>query len=178
MSFSGALGRGTYQSVIAGTARRATPTYYNSAADLSRLPELQREVQMAFAVRDSVFTPQFPEASPVAGVYRMPSKERRDSHLNRVMPLIRKRTILLERLREQRLRNTEAMGGSRVDVSATPDSAAYFAPRRHKATNNWPNFWQHDTMKHVVPDVRWRRRADLGGITRVEDAVPVYSKDY
>ena len=179
MSFSGALGRGTYQAVIAGAVRRSTPSYYAGALELAQLAEAHRDVQRGFAIRDAVFEPLFPEAAPLAGTYRLTPKQREKHHMYTVMRDIRKRTILLTRIRQQRQVNhsiAETRGAREPELSA--DAAAYFAPQHNKATNNWPNFWQHQSANHVVPRPQWRRHAELGGITRVQQAPSVYAKSY
>eukprot|EP00758_Cryptobia_borreli_P009506 Tbor_TRINITY_DN5487_c5_g1::TRINITY_DN5487_c5_g1_i3::g.24178::m.24178 len=53
----------------------------------------------------------------------------------------------------------------------TPDIMTYLAPTSQRTgTNANPNYWQHDSMKHVIPVVKWRRFPELGGITRVVSA--------
>ena len=175
MSFSGALGRGTYQSIVAGTVRRPTPQYYVSAGELLRLHDAHADVQKSMLIRDAVFDPLFPEAAPVAGTYRLSPEQRKARHLYEVMPAIRKRSIVLSRLRQQRRANDKA-GAPKPRMTA--DAAAYFAPQQHVGTNCQPNFWQHKASRHVLPNPQWRRRADLGGVTRVEGNLALYSKDY
>lgn len=165
MSFSGALGRGTYQSVISGTRHSAAPSYHHCAGELVRLLELHRNVQTTIAIRDAVFQPRFPEAAKLAGTYRLTPRARREWHTSEVMRQIRKRSILLTRLRQQRRINAKLDAPA---ASPSPDAAVYFAPAQATAVNSWPNFWQHGSRRHVIPAVEWERRADLGGITRTK----------
>jgi hypothetical protein len=174
MAFSGALGRGTYQSVVAGTVPRRVPSRYSSASEITRLYGLHRTVLTSLAIRDSVFTPMFPEASPLSSTYRLPPQERTSYHQNAVMRNIRKRSIVLARIQQQRTVNRSTPHAP----TTSPDAAAYFMPSTNQQTNSWPNFWQHESARHVVPRPVWRRRADLGGITRVETPLAIYSKTY
>ena len=177
MSFSGALGRGTYQSIIAGTVRRPAPQYYAGAGELLRMHDAHAAVQKELVIRDAVFDPLFPEAAKLAGTYRLSQEQRKQRHLYRVMPAIRKRTIYLARLREQRRVNAKT-GAPAPSEIATPDAASYLAPHLHRATVSQPNFWQHKSSRHLAPNPSWRRRSDLGGATRVEGPIALYSKSY
>jgi hypothetical protein len=185
MSFSGALGRGTYHSVIAGSSTALPAVYHSCANEIAQLDEAHRTVQKKLLIRDGVFNNKFPEAAKMNGMYRLPPKRRNAWHIQEVMPAIRKRSMLLERVRRQQQINAglvdEAKERGQPDPRAalvTADSAVYFAPLRQTTHNAWPNFWQHPSQRHVVPAPKWERHPELGGITRVHDNVSAYATDY
>ena len=185
MSFSGALGRGTYHSVIAGTSTSLPKVYHSCANEIAQLNQQHRVVQKMLLIRDAPFNNKFPEAAKMNGLYRLQPKRRHVWQLNNVMTAIRKRSMLLARVRRQQAINAELISEAEKQGQPDPrqklvtaDSAVYFAPKRQTAVNACPNFWQHESQQHVVPKPRWERHPELGGITRVHDTVSAYSADY
>lgn len=189
-----AFGRGSHYSIIAGVPHKSLQqrVYYPLTADYLRLHKQQRKVEMMFMTRDVIFDNKFPEAARVNGVFRLTPAQRRDYHYNDVMPAIRKRTILQQRVQRQQKINAAAIASAQKSkqedpraVLGTPDSDAYFLPASSKNSttgsryNNYPNFWQHSSRKQaVVPNVRWERHPELGDITRVHETVQRYSSHY
>lgn len=170
---SGVLGRGTYQSVIAGVQHKvqgSKPVYYTSSWELLLLKEADSLVKKNLMIRDSIFHNKFPHAAAVNGRFKLTPPERHQWHADEVMPALRKRQFLLEKIYRQRRRNAQ-MSKEEVQTAqqemATPDLALYVAPQNHKYTIAQPNFWQHETKKHLVPSQDWQRHPELGGITRV-----------
>ncbi|KAL7697136.1 hypothetical protein N2W54_008245 [Lotmaria passim] len=185
---SGALGRGSYRSVVAGVNPRRIPTYYSSAYELIQLYRANRDVTRSFLVRDKVFDNKFPGCALANGLFKMVPNRREGYHAREVTEAIRHRTIWIQRIQQQRAINAAILDDASKELTPaemttrfsyqTPDSAAYFSPQKYSAANNWPNYWQHPTEKHVVPRLRWRREPELGGITRVRDAVATPIADF
>eukprot|EP00760_Papus_ankaliazontas_P007764 PhM_4_TR13512/c0_g1_i1/m.79548 len=174
---SGVLGRGTYQRVISGRpATTIRHRYYPQALEQVYLLEVTKNVRHQFLIRDKIWDNRMPDASFVNGHFALTPIDRQNQHYDKVMPAIRERSLLLERLAQQRAINdaleAEAKAQKRPSPKEqfrSPDADAYFRPWNFKGANNWPNFHQHDQYKHVVPKPMWRRHAELGGITRVHD---------
>ncbi|KAG5475516.1 hypothetical protein LSCM4_04098 [Leishmania orientalis] len=185
---SGALGRGSFHSVVAGANPNRIPTYYNAAYELIQLHRAHRDVTRNFLVRDKVFDNKFPGCSLANGLFKMVPNKRDNFHTRELTESIRHRTIWAQRIQQQRAINTAILEDAKKELSPaqledrfsyrTPDAAAYFSPQEYTAANNWPNYWQHPTEKHVVPRPRWRREPELGGITRVRDAVATPVADF
>jgi hypothetical protein len=185
---SGALGRGSYRSVVAGVGPRRIPTYYPCAYELIQLYRANRDVTRSFLVRDKVFDNKFPGTALANGLFKMVPNKRASFHAREVTEAIRHRTIWMQRIQQQRAINASILADARSVLSpeatvarfsyGTPDAAAYFSPQTYVGANNWPNYWQHPSTKHVVPRPRWRREPELGGITRVHDAVATPIADF
>lgn len=185
---SGALGRGSYHSVVAGVNPRRIPTYYSSSYELIQLFRANREVTRSFLVRDKIFDNKFPPGALANGLFKMVPNKRQSYHTRELTEAIRHRTIWIQRIQQQRAINAAILDDARKELSpeametrfsyTTPDASAYFQPEAYVAANNWPNYWQHPTEKHVVPRPRWRREPELGGITRVRDAVATPIADF
>lgn len=185
---SGALGRGSFHSVVAGTQTRRIPTYYTSAYELIQLHKAHQEVTRNFLVRDKVFDNKFPGCALANGLFKMVPNRRESFHARELTESIRNRSIWMQRIQQQRAINASILNRVAEQFSPaelerhfsyrTPDAGAYFQPQSYTAANNWPNYWQHPTEKHVVPNPRWRREPELGGITRVYDAVALSAADY
>ncbi|AAZ10119.1 uncharacterized protein TEOVI_000897000 [Trypanosoma equiperdum] len=187
---SGAFGCGSYRSVVAGTQnvpRRMT--FYPSAYELIQLHKAHREVIRHFYVRDKIFDNKFPGNALANGLFKFVPNRRENYHMRELMESIRRRSIWMHRIKQQReinakvVENMEVKYGKKAAASmlcfTTPDSNAYFAPHRYQdVANSWPNYWQHPSVNHVVPKPRWRRHRELGGITRVEDPFAVQASDY
>ena len=216
MSFSGALGRGSYQSVVAGaqskhlrtkTRRKNVQAYYPLGPELIALKEQHQSVQKKFYIRDSIFDNRMKETRKVNGMFKLPPDQRLAYHYQEVMPAIRKRTITMIRVQQQRAINDAILGecisvedpipggapkkGIKIrfgnsdtistityDAERDPraafvsaDANVYFAPMEHQGTNPYPNYWQHETVRHVVPQAVWRRHPEMGGITRVHNVL-------
>jgi hypothetical protein len=176
MTASGALGKGTYRAVIAGLAekREFTPKYHTCSTELLMLHQAHRAVLRSFYVRDKILDSKFPSNSRTNGLFRLIPRRRYAWHFANVMPSIRQRTIWMSRIHAQRKINAELIeAASKSGVEhpaaalATADAAAYFAPQSFAGANHWPNFWQHSSMRHVLPKAQWERHPELGGITRV-----------
>lgn len=179
MTASGALGQGTYRAVIAGIAdKRDSPHVFHSCAnELLMLHQSHRAVLRNFYVRDKVLNSLFPSNSPTNGLFRLVPQRRQQWHMDHVMPSIRRRTLWIARIQAQRrinagLIDAASKAGMEHPAAAleTADAAAYFAPQKFTAANHWPNFWQHSSMRHVIPRAEWERHPELGGITRVSTA--------
>lgn len=185
---SGALGRGSYRSVVAGVNPRRIPTYYSSSYELIQLFRANRAVTRGFLVRDKVFDNKFPAGVLANGLFKMVPNKRQGYHTRELTEAIRHRTIWMQRIQQQRAINAAILEDARSSLTPeavearfsyqTPDAAAYFAPQTYAAANNWPNYWQHPTERHVVPRPRWHRVPELGGITRVRDAVATPIADF
>ncbi|RNF19211.1 hypothetical protein TcG_04636 [Trypanosoma cruzi] len=187
---SGALGRGSYRSVVAGT--RNVPhrlTYYPCAYELMQLHKAHKEVIRHFYVRDKIFDNKFPTTALANGLFKFVPNRRESYHMREVMESIRRRSILMHRIQQQRAINAKVVeelekGYGKESATAmlcftTPDSDAYFNPQRYQSVANaWPNYWQHPSTSHVVPKPRWRRVPELGGITRVQDPLMEQANDY
>jgi hypothetical protein len=195
-----AYGRGSHFSVIAGVPHKSLSqrSYYPLTADYLRLHRQQRKVEMMFMTRDVIFDNKFPEAARVNGVFRLSPAQRRDYHYNELMPALRKKTILSQRIQRQQRINAEAINSAQKSKQedpraflGSPDSDAYFLPSSTSSKssssqsttatvyNNFPNFWQHSSRKQaVVPKLRWERHPELGDITRVHETVQQYSSHY
>ena len=172
---SGAVGRGTYQSVIAGAVHRSKPTFYASSWELYLLRVQHRNVKQKIGIRDAVFHNRFPHAAAVNGHFRLTPGERHQWHSEEVMPAIRKRTMLIQRINRQRQLNAsipEAELREQMEKLKTPDLALYTNPKAHKGTVAQMDFWNHKEYKHLVPRTRWERHPELGNITRVHDRIP------
>eukprot|EP00744_Colponema_vietnamica_P030694 GILI01048166.1.p1 GENE.GILI01048166.1~~GILI01048166.1.p1 ORF type:complete len:188 (+),score=16.95 GILI01048166.1:59-622(+) len=183
MSFSGATGRGTFQSIIAGTAqaRRWSNTYFSLAPQLLELRNIDQEIRKRFFVRDKQFDSRFSAGQALNGSFKHLHFHRQNQHIDEIMPAIRRRTMLLGRIRRQRAINEDIIKTNAAegradprDVLASADAAVYFAPKLHKGTVAQPNYWQHESNSYVVPKVHWRRHPELGGITRVHNELPKY----
>lgn len=184
----GALGRGSYQSAIAGTVAHRLPVYYPSAYELVQLHSSHREVVQNFLVRDKVFDNKFPASAVANGLFKMPPSRREMFHEKDVVESIRKRSIWMKRIAQQRAINAAILRRAEQEMSPqdmearfsyrTPDADAYFNPSQYTAANNWPNYWQHPTERHVVPKPRWRRVPELDGITRVQDPLTLPAMDF
>ncbi|KPI85210.1 hypothetical protein ABL78_5755 [Leptomonas seymouri] len=185
---SGALGRGSYRSVVAAANPRRIPTYYPSTYELIQLYRANRDVTRGFLVRDKVFDNKFPGTALANGLFKMVPNKRENYHSRELVEAIRHRTIWIQRIQQQRAINAAILEDAEKELTPeamvsrfsyqTPDAAAYFSPQKYAAANNWPNYWQHPTEKHVVPRPRWRREPGLGGITRVHDAVATPIADF
>ncbi|KAG8344775.1 hypothetical protein ERJ75_001590100 [Trypanosoma vivax] len=187
---SGALGHGSYRSVVAGTQN--TPrriTYYPCAYELIQLRLAHKEVIRHFYIRDKIFDNKFPGTALANGLFKFVPNRRENYHMREVMESIRRRSVWMHRIKQQRALNAKVVNeleerhGKEAAASmlsfATPDSDAYFAPHRYQhVANAWPNYWQHPSLSHVVPKPRWRRVAELGGITRVQDPLTEQANDY
>lgn len=186
MSLSGALGRGTYRRVIAGAEHNPVPARYHACADeLIQLQAAHREVTRKFLVRDKIFDNKFSSNKIVNGLFKMTPARRESWHFNDVIPDIRRRSIWMKRIQQQRAINSqleeEASKRNLPHPSsflATADADAYFKPKSAKTVNNWPNFWQHPTAEHVVPRPQWQRHPELDGITRVAQSISHQANDY
>ncbi|EPY23523.1 hypothetical protein STCU_03520 [Strigomonas culicis] len=118
----------------------------------------------------------------------MVPNKRQNFHNRELMESIRRRTIWIHRIKQQRDINNAILSDaskcmSEAELEArfsykTADSAAYFKPASYKGANSCPNFWQHSTERHVIPAARWRRVPELGGITRVEGALAEQASGY
>nr|CCD16054.1 unnamed protein product [Trypanosoma congolense IL3000] len=160
---SGAFGRGSYRSVVAGTQndlRRAT--FYPCAYELIQLHKAHKEVIRHFYVRDKVFDNKFPGTALANGLFKFVPNRRESYHMRELMESIRRRSIWMHRIKQQREINAKALAmleqqhgeGFAADAISftTPDSDAYFAPQRYQdVANSWPNYWQHPSVRHVVP---------------------------
>ncbi|CCW61039.1 unnamed protein product [Phytomonas sp. EM1] len=185
---SGALGRGSYRSVVAGTRLNNLPTYYPCALELIELHKTHQEVLRLFYVRDRVFDNKFPGCSLANGLYKLVPNKRESFHSKEIMESIRRRTIWMQRIRQQRALNTTILDrASKAPPSTqvkarfsykTVDSDVYFNPLNYTEANSWPNYWQHPTVSHVIPQPKWARIPELGGITRVQDSILAPSMDY
>lgn len=185
---SGALGRGSYRSVVAGTRRTRLPTYYPSSLELIELRKAHQEVTRNFLVRDKVFDNKFPGCALANGLFKMVPNRRESFHSVEVMESIRRRTLWMQRVRQQKAINTAILRRCSKEMTpeqmekrfsyTTADSAAYFHPEVFSGANSWPNFWQHPSQSHVVPKPKWRRVPELGGITRVVSPVADQPMDY
>ncbi|CCW71155.1 unnamed protein product [Phytomonas sp. Hart1] len=185
---SGALGRGSYRSVVAGTRPNNLPTYYPCVLELIELHKAHQEVLRLFYVRDRIFDNKFPGCSLANGLYKLVPNKRESFHSKEIMESIRRRTIWMQRIRQQRALNANILDRASKTLSSdemkarfsykTADADAYFNPLNYTGANNWPNYWQHPTMAHVIPKPRWARVPELGGITRVQDSISVPSVDY
>lgn len=181
MSGSGALGRGSFYSGIGGTKSYFRPTYYPSAYELVQLHRIHLQILNHFSVRDRVIDNKFPGCSFANGIFKLGPRKREEYHMRELMELIRKRSILITRIKNQRIINTRIIQSATKKLTPeqvrkrfsfqTPDSNAYFNPRSFTAANHWPNYWQHPTQKHVIPRPRWRRVPEFDNITRVQDPV-------
>ena len=178
---SGALGLGSYQSVIAGThTKSVAASYFPLSNYFIYLMENNQRVRDNFLIRDRIFDNRMPDGALVNGHFRLIPTKRLAWHYDRVMTSIRRRTIIEKRLERQREINAHVLEeAQRLNLSdprkkiTTPDADAYFRPLQFTG-NHWPNFWQHPTKRHVIPGPEWRRYPNLGGITRViEEAKPM-----
>lgn len=186
MSGSGALGRGSFHSVVAGVQRSSSrPTYYHCSYELLQLHKAHLDVLHHFAVRDKVFDNKFPGCAMANGLFKFIPTRRERYHMRELMEAVRRRSIWMTRIANQRAINERILrraahaagGGSGAGETElakrfsfrTPDADAYFQPASFHAANTWPNFWQHPTQRHVIPQPRWRRVPELGNITRVEE---------
>ena len=171
---TGALGLGSYQSVIAQThVKPIAATYFPLSNYFIYVMETNRRVRERFLVRDRIFDNRMPDGALVNGHFRLIPTKRLSWHYDRVMTSIRRRTIMQKRLERQKAINerliqdaaTKNLPDPRMKFT-TPDADAYFRPQQFSG-NHWPNFWQHPTMRHVIPNPEWRRYPNLGNITRV-----------
>lgn len=175
----GSAGRGSYQSVLAGAVYKITASYHPCALELLTLQKYNSRVVKSFLIRDKIIDNLSPDRWVANGHFRLNQQRRQVWHVDEVMVNIRRRSILLQRLMEQRRRNEEArksVGG--VAPPRPADFAMYFSPKEAKGVNCWPNFWQHPSQGHLVPKPRWERCEHLGGITRVVDPVSRHATDY
>ena len=187
MTASGAFGKGTYRSVVAGIAdkREFLPSYHACSSELMLLRQAHRAVLKSLYVRDKVMDSKFPENYALNGLFRLTPKRRYAWHFSNVMPNIRRRTIWMNRIQAQRRLNAELTEMAEKNglphpssSLVTPDAAAYFSPQSFQGANNWPNYWQHESMKHVIPKVKWERHPELGGITRVSTSISRQANDF
>ena len=177
----GALGRGSYQSVLAGThTLPVAPQFYPAATERLALMRYESQARYNFLVRDAMFDNKMPDAAMVNGHFRLVPGARMQWHYNRVMASLRRREITRRRiaqqeeindrvLREEQTKNTaksRGPGPTPIERLRTPDAEAYFDPTKF-AGNHWPNFWQHPSQGHLIPKPQWRRFPELGNITRV-----------
>lgn len=179
MSGSGALGRGSFYSVIGGSKPYFRPTYYPSAYELLQLHRTHLQILNNFAVRDKVIDNKFPGCSFANGIFKLGPRKRENYHMKELMELIRKRSILMTRINNQRAINNRIFHSASKILTAeqlkkrfsfqTPDSNVYFNPQLYTAANTWPNYWQHPTQKHVIPRPRWSRVPEFDNITRVQE---------
>ncbi|ORC85673.1 uncharacterized protein TM35_000331300 [Trypanosoma theileri] len=187
---SGALGHGSYRSVVAGTQNASQRlTFYPCAYELIQLRRVNKEVIRHFYVRDKIFDNKFPGTALANGLFKFVPNRRESYHIREVMESIRRRSIWMHRIQKQREVNAKVAEGLEKQYGkeaaasmlsfATPDSDAYFNPQRYQnVANAWPNYWQHPSACHVVPKPRWRRVPELGGITRVQDPLTEQANDY
>lgn len=164
------------------------PTYYPASLELIELHKAHQEVLRNFYVRDKVFDNKFPGCAMANGLFKMVPNKRESYHTREVMESIRKRSLWIQRLKQQRAINAAILARASEELTpeqmqarfsySTPDANAYFCPAEYTAANHYPNFWQHSTTIHVVPKPRWRRVPELGGITRVGDNALVPPADY
>ncbi|KEG09297.1 hypothetical protein DQ04_05461020 [Trypanosoma grayi] len=187
---SGALGRGSYRSVVAGTQNAPRRlTFYPCTYELIQLHKAHREVMRHFLVRDKIFDNKFPGTALANGLFKFVPNRRENYHMREVMESIRRRAIWMSRIQRQRALNAkveealEKQHGKEAAMAmlsfTTPDSDAYFNPQRYQGVANaWPNYWQHPSASHVVPKPRWCRVPELGGITRVQDPLTEQANDY
>ncbi|KNH09695.1 hypothetical protein XU18_0380 [Perkinsela sp. CCAP 1560/4] len=174
---TGALGLGSYQSVIAGTHTKSIAAVFYPLSNYHiYLLENDKTVRESFLVRDKIFDNRMPDGAIVNGHFRLIPTKRLAWHYDRVMTGLRRRTIITKRLERQKLINERVIAEARQNnlpdprtLLHTPDADAYFRPLKFTG-NHWPNFWQHPTKEHLVPHPEWRRYPHLGGITRVIDA--------
>ncbi|EPY41599.1 hypothetical protein AGDE_02325 [Angomonas deanei] len=156
---SGALGRGSFHSVVAGTKARGIPTFYNSTFELIQLNKAHMEVLRCFSARDKIFDNKFPGTALANGLFKMHPNKRENFHRRELLEAIRLRSIWLERIKKQRSINQALLRDASKALSeqevqkrfsyVTKDRDLYFSPST--AVNNFPNFWQHPTEIHVVP---------------------------
>lgn len=185
---TGALSRGSFYSVVAGTKHQFRPTYYSSSYELLQLHKAHRDVINHFIVRDKVFDNKFPGCSIANGLFKMVPNKRENYHMRELTESIRKRSIWMSRIANQRrannsilLRASKALPDCELEKRfscKTADADAYFNPRQHKGSNTWPNYWQHPSQKHVIPTPRWKRVPQMDNITRVQDPITCPSMDY
>lgn len=185
MSFSGALGRGTYRRAIAGAENTVPARYHACADELIQLKVAHREVTRKFLVRDKIFDNKFSSNRNVNGLFKM-SPTRRDLwHFEDLCPDIRRRSIWMKRILQQRAINKQVEEDAErrnhphpASSFVTADANAYFQPKSATTVNHWPNFWQHPSAEHVVPRPQWQRHPELDGITRVGHTVTHQANDY
>lgn len=185
---SGALGHGSFHSVVAGTKQCFRPTFYSSSYELLQLHRAHLDVINSFHRRDKIVDNKFPGCAFANGIFKLGPYKRENYHMRELMEAIRKRSIWMARVSQQRKINDYII--SRAKQSLTPaqlekrfsfhtkDADVYFQPQRYTAANTWPNYWQHPTQNHVVPRPRWRRVPELGHITRVQDSITCPAMDY
>lgn len=188
---SGALGRGSYHSVIAGTKQWSRPTYYSSSYELIQLHKAHLDVLNHFAVRDKVIDNKFPGCSFANGLFKFVPSRRENYHHRELMEAIRRRSLWMTRIQHQRAINAMIIDRARGSAMSkdfqtkqgvrrstlkarfsfsTPDVNAYIQPDKHTVANTWPNYWQHPTQKHVIPHPRWKRIPELDNVTRVQES--------
>ena len=174
-------GTASFQSTIAGTAigRKWAAKYYHLTQELLRLRREDQDIAKTFFVRDKQFDTRFQESQPVFGSFKLSKSKRNDIHLNDIMPAIRRRTMLIRSVNKQQALNNQIMAEAKKagrpdprEALRTPDSALYFSPKNYKGSVAQPNYWQHPSNIHVVPKANWERHPELGGITRVHNALP------
>lgn len=185
---SGALGGGTYRSVVARTRFASLPTYYNSAYELIQLHRAHKDVLHCFYVRDKVFDNKFPSTAIANGLFKLVPNKRSNYHARELMEAVRRRTIWIQRIQRQRVINNEILTRAAASLTPqemsnrfsyhTPDANVYFCPTQVTTSNTWPNYWQHPSMLHVVPKPHWLRATHMDGITRVCDPQHKPSQDY
>lgn len=187
MSVSGALGRGSYRSVIAGSAeKRVTkPSYHAGAQELIALHLAHRNVIQNFYLRDKIFDPKFSALAFAKGIFQLSPTKRLYFHNRDLTESIRRRSIWMQRIQSQRKINAKLVEEAEqrglphpAEALRTPDAAAYFRPQDYKGSNSWPNFWQHESTRHVIPVAKWQRHPELGGITRVMQPVATQANDF
>lgn len=175
MSFSGALGRGTYQGVIAGAHHTPLPKrYYPLSEELLQLHFLNGQVMEKLQIRDKIFMPKFQEAKKASGMFYLTPQQRKQWHVEDTMQAIRKRSIVLHRIRAQQAINQSLIDEAKATKQrdprlqfTTPDAAMYFEPEKCTYAIADPNFWHHSSKAHLLPKMVWQRHAELGNATRV-----------
>lgn len=187
MSVSGVLGRGSYRSVVAGTSsvRKIAPSYHPCARELNELNCAHQDVIRKFYVRDRIFDNKMDRLKFANGMFKLSPDRRRKFHMEDVMQSIRRRSFWLVRIQQQRAINAQLVKEAEeqgkphpAEALRTADSDAYFKPKQFKGAVNWPNFWQHESCRHMVPNARWQRHPELKGITRVASAASAQANDY
>ncbi|PWU98340.1 hypothetical protein C4B63_12g390 [Trypanosoma cruzi] len=154
---SGALGRGSYRSVVAGT--RNVPhrlTYYPCAYELMQLHKAHKEVIRHFYVRDKIFDNKFPTTALANGLFKFVPNRRESYHMREVMESIRRRSILMHRIQQQRAINAKVVEELEKGYGKESARLCFASPRRILTP----------TLTHSVIKV-WRMHGQITGSTRV-----------
>eukprot|EP00796_Vickermania_ingenoplastis_P008853 gene8853-6233_t len=147
LQMSGALGRGSFHSVVAGSTPRFLPTYYSCSFELLQLHKAHLDVLQHFSVRDKVFDNKFPGFSIANGLFKMTPRRRESYHMKEVMQAIRTRSIWMSRIARQRSINEMIVrrAGPTESQGILDNRFSYKTPDAD-AANTWPNYWQHPSQ--------------------------------